>query len=220
MIALENVSKKYLNGETSYEALKNIDIKINPGEKVAITGPSGAGKSTLLNIMSMLDRPTSGSVLFDDKHLEGLGEDETARIRLTEFGFIFQDYMLMPTLNIWDNICLPVILSGEKVNNERISTYIEKLLPECDARSMPHQLSGGQQQRVGIARALATQPKVLFADEPTGNLDSGNSRNVFETLFELSEHNKMTLIYVTHNRELAGMADRIIEIKDGRIVDC
>ncbi len=139
MIALENVSKKYLNGETSYEALKNIDIKINPGEKVAITGPSGAGKSTLLNIMSTLDRPTSGSVLFDDKHLEGLGEDETARIRLTEFGFIFQDYMLMPTLNIWDNICLPVILSGEKVNNERISTYIEKLLPECDARSMPHQ---------------------------------------------------------------------------------
>lgn len=133
MIALENVSKKYLNGETSYEALKNIDIKINPGEKVAITGPSGAGKSTLLNIMSTLDRPTSGSVLFDDKHLEGLGEDETARIRLTEFGFIFQDYMLMPTLNIWDNICLPVILSGEKVNNERISTYIEKLLPECDA---------------------------------------------------------------------------------------
>lgn len=220
MIALENVSKKYLNGETSYEALKNIDIKINPGEKVAITGPSGAGKSTLLNIMSTLDRPTSGSVLFDDKHLEGLGEDETARIRLTEFGFIFQDYMLMPTLNIWDNICLPVILSGEKVNNERISTYIEKLLPECDARSMPHQLSGGQQQRVGIARALATQPKVLFADEPTGNLDSGNSRNVFETLFELSGHNKMTLIYVTHNRELAGMADRIIEIKDGRIVDC
>ena len=220
MIALENVSKKYLNGETTYEALKNIDIKINPGEKVAITGPSGAGKSTLLNIMSTLDRPTSGSVLFDDKHLEGLGEDETARIRLTEFGFIFQDYMLMPTLNIWDNICLPVILSGEKVNNERISTYIEKLLPECDARSMPHQLSGGQQQRVGIARALATQPKVLFADEPTGNLDSGNSRNVFETLFELSEHNKMTLIYVTHNRELAGMADRIIEIKDGRIVDC
>lgn len=220
MIALENVSKKYLNGETSYEALKNIDIKINPGEKVAITGPSGAGKSTLLNIMSTLDRPTSGSVLFDDKHLEGLGEDETARIRLTEFGFIFQDYMLMPTLNIWDNICLPVILNGEKVNNERISTYIEKLLPECDARSMPHQLSGGQQQRVGIARALATQPKVLFADEPTGNLDSGNSRNVFETLFELSEHNKMTLIYVTHNRELAGMADRIIEIKDGRIVDC
>lgn len=220
MIALENVSKKYLNGETSYEALKNIDIKINPGEKVAITGPSGAGKSTLLNIMSTLDRPTSGSVLFDDKHLEGLGEDETARIRLTEFGFIFQDYMLMPTLNIWDNICLPVILSGEKVNNERISTYIEKLLPECDARSMPHQLSGGQQQRVGIARALATQPQVLFADEPTGNLDSGNSRNVFETLFELSEHNKMTLIYVTHNRELAGMADRIIEIKDGRIVDC
>ncbi len=220
MIALENVSKKYLNGETSYEALKNIDIKINPGEKVAITGPSGAGKSTLLNIMSTLDRPTSGSVLFDDKHLEGLGEDETARIRLTEFGFIFQDYMLMPTLNIWDNICLPVILSGEKVNNERISTYIEKLLPECDARSMPHQLSGGQQQRVGIARALATQPKVLFADEPTGNLDSGNSRNVFETLFELSEHNKMTLVYVTHNRELAGMADRIIEIKDGRIVDC
>ncbi len=220
MIALENVSKKYLNGETSYEALKNIDIKINPGEKVAITGPSGAGKSTLLNIMSTLDRPTSGSVLFDDKHLEELGEDETARIRLTKFGFIFQDYMLMPTLNIWDNICLPVILSGEKVNNERISTYIEKLLPECDARSMPHQLSGGQQQRVGIARALATQPKVLFADEPTGNLDSGNSRNVFETLFELSEHNKMTLIYVTHNRELAGMADRIIEIKDGRIVDC
>lgn len=220
MIALENVSKKYLNGETSYEALKNIDIKIDPGEKVAITGPSGAGKSTLLNIMSTLDRPTSGSVLFDDKHLEGLGEDETARIRLTEFGFIFQDYMLMPTLNIWDNICLPVILSGEKVNNERISTYIEKLLPECDVRSMPHQLSGGQQQRVGIARALATQPKVLFADEPTGNLDSGNSRNVFETLFELSEHNKMTLIYVTHNRELAGMADRIIEIKDGRIVDC
>ena len=220
MIALENVSKKYLNGETSYEALKNIDIKINSGEKVAITGPSGAGKSTLLNIMSTLDRPTSGSVLFDDKHLEGLGEDETARIRLTEFGFIFQDYMLMPTLNIWDNICLPGILSGEKVNNERISTYIEKLLPECDARSMPHQLSGGQQQRVGIARALATQPKVLFADEPTGNLDSGNSRNVFETLFELSEHNKMTLIYVTHNRELAGMADRIIEIKDGRIVDC
>ncbi len=220
MIALENVSKKYLNGETSYEALKNIDIKINSGEKVAITGPSGAGKSTLLNIMSTLDRPTSGSVLFDDKHLEGLGEDETARIRLTEFGFIFQDYMLMPTLNIWDNICLPVILSGEKVNNERISTYIEKLLPECDARSMPHQLSGGQQQRVGIARALATQPKVLFADEPTGNLDSGNSRNVFETLFELSGHNKMTLIYVTHNRELAGMADRIIEIKDGRIVDC
>lgn len=220
MIALENVSKKYLNGETSYEALKNIDIKIDPGEKVAITGPSGAGKSTLLNIMSTLDRPTSGSVLFDDKHLEGLGEDETARIRLTEFGFIFQDYMLMPTLNIWDNICLPVILSGEKVNNERISTYIEKLLPECDVRSMPQQLSGGQQQRVGIARALATQPKVLFADEPTGNLDSGNSRNVFETLFELSEHNKMTLIYVTHNRELAGMADRIIEIKDGRIVDC
>lgn len=220
MIALENVSKKYLNGETSYEALKNIDIKINPGEKVAITGPSGAGKSTLLNIMSTLDRPTSGSVLFDDKHLEELGEDETARIRLTKFGFIFQDYMLMPTLNIWDNICLPVILSGEKVNNERISTYIEKLLPECDARSMPHQLSGGQQQRVGIAGALATQPKVLFADEPTGNLDSGNSRNVFETLFELSEHNKMTLIYVTHNRELAGMADRIIEIKDGRIVDC
>lgn len=220
MIALENVSKKYLNGETSYEALKNIDIKINPGEKVAITGPSGAGKSTLLNIMSTLDRPTSGSVLFDDKHLEELGEDETARIRLTKFGFIFQDYMLMPTLNIWDNICLPIILSGEKVNNERISTYIEKLLPECDARSMPHQLSGGQQQRVGIARALATQPKVLFADEPTGNLDSGNSRNVFETLFELSEHNKMTLIYVTHNRELAGMADRIIEIKDGRIVDC
>ena len=180
MIALENVSKKYLNGETSYEALKNIDIKINSGEKVAITGPSGAGKSTLLNIMSTLDRPTSGSVLFDDKHLEGLGEDETARMCLTEFGFIFQDYMLMPTLNIWDNICLPVILSGEKVNNERISTYIEKLLPECDARSMPHQLSGGQQQRVGIARALATQPKVLFADEPTGNLDSGNSRNVLK----------------------------------------
>ena len=218
MIALENVSKKYLNGETSYEALKNIDIKINPGEKVAITGPSGAGKSTLLNIMSTLDRPTSGSVLFDDKHLEGLGEDETARIRLTEFGFIFQDYMLMPTLNIWDNICLPVILSGEKVNNERISTYIEKLLPECDARSMPHQLSGGQQQRVGIARALATQPKVLFADEPTAALDRQTADEIMNILSELNKQGQ-TILMVTHSPRIAAYGTRMVFVESG-VFEC
>ncbi len=219
MIKLKDITKCYDTADVRFTALNNVNLNINDGEHVAIIGESGAGKTTLLNIISTLDKPTSGLAEYNGRNIGALSEKDAAWLRLHEFGFVFQDHMLMPMLNVWDNICMPLVLSGRKIDTPKIHKLAERILPDCRLEAMPHQLSGGQQQRVGIARAVVTEPAVIFADEPTGNLDSVNSLNVMSVLLETSALNHSTLIYVTHNEELAQKADRIITIKDGNIIE-
>lgn len=217
MFEIKKVSKIYKSNEVEVKALDEISLEIKDEEIVSIVGPSGSGKSTLLNVLSTVDKITSGSIVYNGVHLEDLIQSKAAKLRLHKFGFVFQKYHLMPTLNIYDNIVLPVVLAEEKVDKEYMQELVEILDISSQLYKMPNQLSGGQQQRVAIARALIMKPEVVFADEPTGNLDSVNSKNVIQLLLDCAEKYKQIVIYVTHDEQLASMADRKIQIKDGAI---
>lgn len=213
------LTKTYGTDEAEVKALQSTDLNIETGKFTAIIGPSGSGKSTLLHLMAGLDYPTEGKVIIDEKDIYELKETELSRFRRKNLGFIFQSFNLLPILTAEENIILPILMDGEKVDQE----YIDKLMDTLDITSrrnhLPSQLSGGQQQRVSIARALANKPKIIFADEPTGNLDSKNSQEVLELLKSTIKEYNQTLVMITHDLKMTEGADRIIKLSDGRIVE-
>ena len=220
MVILEtkNLTKVYGKGDTQVNALNGISLTVQRGEFVAVVGTSGSGKSTFLNMAGGLDVPTSGEVIVDGKRLDKLSEKELAVFRRRKIGFIFQQYNLIPMLNVYENIILPLKLDGRKADNSYVESITEALDLNSRLKSFPSQLSGGQQQRVAIARAIVTKPAVVLADEPTGNLDSGTSQDVLGLLKLTSTKFHQTIIMITHNEEIAQLAGRIIRIEDGRIV--
>ena len=218
MFSLENVSKIYNDSGISFKALDNVNLRIDKNEIVSIIGKSGSGKTTLLNVMSTIANSSEGKVYYKDILLDELDEKEKARIRLSNFGFVFQKYELFQNLNIYDNIIIPVNLLGNNVDNNYIEEIIELLGLDEQRNKMPYELSGGQQQRVAIARAISTKPEVIFADEPTGNLDSQNSNMIIKLFFDLVHKYKSTLIYVTHDVNLAKKAGRMLTILDGKVI--
>lgn len=218
MFSLENVSKIYNDSGISFKALDNVNLRIDKNEIVSIIGKSGSGKTTLLNVMSTIANSSEGKVYYKDILLDELDEKEKARIRLSNFGFVFQKYELFQNLNIYDNIIIPVKLLGNNVDNNYIEEIIELLGLDEQRNKMPYELSGGQQQRVAIARAISTKPEVIFADEPTGNLDSQNSNMIIKLFFDLVHKYKSTLIYVTHDVNLAKKAVRMLTILDGKVI--
>ena len=211
------LKKYYGSGDTMVRALDGVDFSVEDGEFVAIVGTSGSGKSTLLHMIGGLDRPTSGRVEVAGKDIFSLKEDELTIFRRRKIGFIFQSYNLVPVLSVYENIVLPIQLDGNQVDKKHIDSIIQTLGLEGKIDNLPGELSGGQQQRVAIARALATKPAIILADEPTGNLDSRTSLDVLGLLKVTSERFKQTIVMITHNEEIAQMADRIIRIEDGRI---
>lgn len=214
-----NELKKYYGSEPNLvKALDGVGLNVEQGEFVAIVGTSGSGKSTLLHMLGGLDNPTSGSVDIDGKELSKMSDEQLTIFRRRNIGFIFQNYNLVPTLNIYENIVLPIRLDGEKPDNEFINKIVRALGLTEKINGMPNNLSGGQQQRVAIARALATKPAIILADEPTGNLDSKTSQEVLGLLKMTSQQFHQTIVMITHNSEIAQLADRIIRIEDGRIV--
>ncbi len=218
ILETNNLKKYYGSGDTMVKALDGVNFSVEDGEFVAIVGTSGSGKSTLLHMIGGLDRPTSGTVKVAGKEIFSLKDDALTIFRRRKIGFIFQSYNLVPVLNVYENIVLPIELDGNKVDKAHIDNIIETLGLTSKTDSLPNQLSGGQQQRVAIARALATKPAIILADEPTGNLDSKTSLDVLGLLKITSDKFKQTIVMITHNEEIAQMADRIIRIEDGRIV--
>jgi putative ABC transport system ATP-binding protein len=213
-----NLTKTYGVGETKVEALKNIDISVKQGEFVAIVGASGSGKSTMLHLLGGLDRPSEGKVMIDGKDIYELSEKELSVFRRRKIGFIFQFYNLIPVLTAEENITLPLLLDNKNVDQEYIKELLELLGLKDRKNHLPNELSGGQQQRVSIGRALSYKPSIILADEPTGNLDSKNSRDVMELLtFSVRKYHQ-TLILITHDLDIAAQADRVITIEDGAIV--
>lgn len=219
MVILEtkDLKKYYGTGETEVRALDGVSFSVEKGEFVAIVGSSGSGKSTLLHMLGGLDRPTAGTVLVDGKELSSLTEEELTIFRRRKIGFVFQNYNLVPVLNVYENIVLPIKLDGNKVDEEYVTRVVEALGLEAKLWNLPNQLSGGQQQRVAIARALATKPAILLADEPTGNLDSKTGLDVMGLLKVTGERFGQTIVMITHNEEIAQMADRIVRIEDGKV---
>ena len=219
MIALKTrkLKKYYGSGDTLVRALDGVDLSVERGEFVAVVGTSGSGKSTLLHMLGGLDRPTSGTVWVDQKDTSKLKDEELTIFRRRKIGFVFQSYNLVPVLNVYENIVLPVELDGNRVDKSYVEDIIEILGLKAKKFSLPSQLSGGQQQRVAIARALAAKPAILLADEPTGNLDSVTSQDVLSLLKVTSSRFGQTVVMITHNEEIAQMADRIIRIEDGKI---
>lgn len=210
--------KKYYGAEPNItKALDGVTLSIERGEFVAIIGTSGSGKSTLLNMMGGLDVPTSGQVIVDGKELSTLNDEALTIFRRRKIGFIFQNYNLVPVLNVYENIVLPVELDGNKVDKKFMDEVVRMLVLEDKLNNMPNNLSGGQQQRVAIARALVSKPAIVLADEPTGNLDSKTSADVLGLLKVTSQKFHQTLVMITHNTEIAQLADRIIRIEDGKI---
>lgn len=218
VLRTEKLNKVYGNSENKVEAIKDISISVKRGEFVAIMGPSGSGKSTLLHIMGGIERPTSGKVFIDGIDIYSMTDEQLAIFRRRQIGIVYQFYNLIPVLNVVENISLPLVLDGRKINDVRIEEMLKMLNLTHRANFLPGQLSGGQQQRVSIGRALINVPAIVFADEPTGNLDSKNSQDILE-LFKLSNKKyKQTLIIITHDEEIALQADRIITIDDGRVI--
>ena len=217
ILRTENLKKNYGSGDTTVKALDGVNLSISDGEFVAIVGTSGSGKSTLLHMIGGLDYPTEGKVYVADKDIFSLKEDALTIFRRRKIGFVFQSYNLVPVLNVYENIVLPIELDGNKVDKVHVDSIISTLGLSEKVNSLPNQLSGGQQQRVAIARALASKPAIILADEPTGNLDSKTSLDVVGLLKITSEKFKQTIVMITHNDEIAQMADRIIRIEDGRI---
>ena len=212
-----DLKKYYGSGDTMVRALDGVNLSVEDGEFAAIVGTSGSGKSTLLHMLGGLDRPTDGKVLVEGKDIFSLGDDELTIFRRRKIGFVFQSYNLVPVLNVYENIVLPIELDGNRVDRAHIEHIIETLGLQEKKESLPSQLSGGQQQRVAIARALAAKPAIILADEPTGNLDSRTSLDVMGLLKVTSQQFSQTIVMITHNEEIAQMADRIIRIEDGRI---
>ena len=218
ILETKDLRKFYGSGDTQVKALDGVDLSVENGEFVAIVGTSGSGKSTLLHMLGGLDRPTSGAVLVDGKDIFSLKDEELTIFRRRKIGFGFQSYNLVPVLSVYENIVLPIQLDGGKVDQSYVNQVIEALGLEQKLQNLPSQLSGGQQQRVAIARALATKPAIILADEPTGNLDSKTSQDVLSLMKVTGQKFAQTMVMITHNEEIAQMADRIVRIEDGRIV--
>ena len=218
ILQTKDLKKYYGSGDTQVKALDGVDLGIEQGEFVAIVGTSGSGKSTLLHMLGGLDRPTSGTVTVDGKDIFALKDEALTIFRRRKIGFVFQSYNLVPVLSVWENIVLPVELDGRKVDQAYVEEVIATLGLDKKLENLPNQLSGGQQQRVAIARALATKPTILLADEPTGNLDSRTSQEVLSLMKVTGQKFAQTMVMITHNEEIAQMADRIVRIEDGRIV--
>ena len=219
ILSAKDLCKSYGSGENSVQALNHVSISVENGEFVAVIGTSGSGKSTLLNLLGGLDTPTSGEVLVSGKKLFQMNEEARTIFRRRNIGFVFQNYNLVPVLNVYENIVLPIELDGTKVGTEYVKTILHTLGLEQKVQAMPNQLSGGQQQRVAIARALAAKPAILLADEPTGNLDSKTGMDVIALLKMTSQAFHQTIVMITHNEEIALMADRMIRIEDGKVVN-
>lgn len=219
ILSAKDLCKSYGSGENSVQALNHVSISVENGEFVAIIGTSGSGKSTLLNLFGGLDTPTSGEVLVSGKKLFQMNEEARTIFRRRNIGFVFQNYNLVPVLNVYENIVLPIELDDTKVDTEYVKTILHTLGLEQKVQAMPNQLSGGQQQRVAIARALAAKPAILLADEPTGNLDSKTGMDVIALLKMTSQAFHQTIVMITHNEEIALMADRMIRIEDGKVVN-
>ena len=217
ILRVENLTKVYGKGENEVRALDDVSFSVNKGEFIAVIGPSGSGKSTLLHILGGVDRPTSGRVLMDGKDVYAQNEEQLAIFRRRQVGLIYQFYNLIPVLNVTENITLPVLMDGQKVNSDRLKELITTLKLDGRENHLPNQLSGGQQQRVSIGRALMNAPAVVLADEPTGNLDSKNSKEIVDLLKISNEKYGQTLIVITHDESIALQADRIISIDDGKI---
>ena len=218
ILRVEKLCKTYGKGENLVKALDEVSFSVNKGEFVAIIGPSGSGKSTLLHILGGVDRPTSGKVYMDGEDVYAQKEDRLAIFRRRQVGLIYQFYNLIPVLNVTENITLPLLMDGQKVNKERLDELLETLKLKGRETHLPNQLSGGQQQRVSIGRALISAPAVVLADEPTGNLDSKNSQEIVELLKLSNKKYGQTLMVITHDENIALQADRIIAIEDGKIV--
>ena len=212
------LKKIYGSGDNAVHALDGVDLRVEKGEFVAIVGTSGSGKSTLLHMLGGLDRPTEGTVTVDGQEIFALKEEALTIFRRRKIGFVFQAFNLVPVLNVYENIVLPIELDGGKINNAFVGQIVQTLGLEKKLDALPGQLSGGQQQRVAIARALAAAPAIILADEPTGNLDSKTSQDVLSLLKVTSQKFAQTIVMITHNEEIAQLADRIIRIEDGRIV--
>ena len=217
ILRIQNLTKIYGSGDTVVKALDNVSFSVQKGEFVAIIGPSGSGKSTLLHILGGVDRPTSGKVFIEDNDIYALNETKLAVFRRRQIGLIYQFYNLIPVLNVEENITLPLLLDGRKVDRAYLQRLIDTLGISERLSYLPNQLSGGQQQRVSIGRALVNNPAIVLADEPTGNLDSKNSAEIVELLKHFNHENHQTLIVITHDERIALQADRIISIEDGRI---
>ncbi len=217
ILETRKLEKTYGAGDTLVRALDKVDLQIENGEFVSIVGTSGSGKSTLLHMLGGLDRPTSGKVIVDGKDIFSLKDEELTIFRRRKIGFVFQSYNLIPTMNVYDNIVLPIGLDGNKPDNEYVKEIIDTLGLQSKLNNLSTNLSGGQQQRVAIARALAGKPAIILADEPTGNLDSRTSQDVLGLLKVTGDRFKQTIVMITHNEEIAQMADRIIRIEDGKI---
>ena len=218
ILETKDLRKIYGSGDTQVRALDGVNLTVEDGEFVAVVGTSGSGKSTLLHMLGGLDRPTSGSVMVDGKDIFSLKDEALTIFRRRKIGFVFQNYNLVPVLNVYENIVLPIQLDGGKPDPAYIDSIVETLGLEQKLQNLPNHLSGGQQQMVAIARALAAKPAIILADEPTGNLDSRTSQDVMSLLKVTSEKFSQTIVMITHNEEIAQMADRIIRIEDGQIV--
>jgi len=219
ILKVENLCKTYGKGETKVDALKNVSFCLEKGEFTAVVGESGSGKSTLLNCVGALDTPTSGSVFIAGQNLLSMKEEKRTIFRRRNIGFIFQSFQLVSELDVEQNICFPLLLDDKKPNPEAVNEILD-LLGLTDRRHhLPGQLSGGQQQRVAIGRALITKPKLILADEPTGNLDSKNSQDVINMLTNASRHFRQTILMITHNSNIAASVDRVLRVSDGILTD-
>ena len=218
ILKVENLCKTYGKGENQVKALDHVSFSVNKGEFIAIIGPSGSGKSTLLHILGGVDKPTSGKVYMDGSDVYAQNDEQRAIFRRRQVGLIYQFYNLLPVLDVTENITLPVLMDGQKVNEERLHELITTLKLAGRENHLPNQLSGGQQQRVSIGRALMNAPAVVLADEPTGNLDSKNSQGIVELLKVSNQKYNQTLIIITHDENIALQADRILALEDGKII--
>lgn len=213
-----NLKKYYGKNENIVKAVDGVSLKIEDGKFTTIIGTSGSGKSTLLHCMAGLDKPTDGTVILDGKNIYDYNDEELSKIRRKKFGFIFQSFNLIPVISVYDNIILPILLDGSKPDEEYINSIIKAVGLEEQIKKFPNELSGGQQQRVAIARALSNKPAIIFADEPTGNLDSKTTQDVMSLLKNTVKEFNRTLLMITHDKSIADSADRIITISDGKIV--
>jgi len=216
IIAAKGLARSYNRGSEQVHALQAVDFSVGKGEFLSIVGPSGSGKSTLLHLLGLLETPTSGSVSIEGRETAGLKERDLVKVRRDSIGFVFQQFLLLPTLTVEENIALPLLFSRRAVKPDRIKGIMDMLELSHRSRHLPHQLSGGEMQRVSIGRALVNDPRIIMADEPTGNLDSATSEKIYG-FFKMLNQKGLSLIVVTHNMELAGRADRIIRLRDGRI---
>lgn len=217
ILIVEKIEKSFFNENKETKILKDISFTVKKGEFVAIIGSSGSGKSTLLSIIAGLDMPTKGSIILNSEKLEKLNEDKLSKIRNEKIGFVFQSFFLVPSLTAFENIMLPQEIA-KKTNKEKTENLLKEVGMEHRKDNYPIQLSGGEKQRIAIARALSNDPEIIFADEPTGNLDSKNSKSIIELLIKLNKEKNKTLIVVTHEKRIAEIAQRVIEISDGKII--